>query len=88
MLTEVVTEGSVAESVAVAEEARMLRRDATALVEHMAGPARRAVFDHPVAAAVAFSVRVGQQTGPERFADLERVWQRSPAEISGVDTGN
>ena len=47
----------------------MLRRDATAMVERMARQARRAGVDHPVAAAVALSLRVPQLVGPEEFAE-------------------
>lgn len=47
----------------------MLRRDATAMVERMAGQARRAGLEHPVAAAVALFLRVGQRAGLEQFAE-------------------
>ncbi|MEM7141933.1 MAG: hypothetical protein AAF548_12970 [Actinomycetota bacterium] len=77
MLTEVATghaAGSVADDVVTdvvvaAEEARALRRDATALVERMAVQARTAGVDHPVAAAVARAARVSSLSGPEAFAE-------------------
>ncbi len=72
MLTEVATGPTavnhVAASMSEAEEARRLRRDATAMVERMAAQARRAGAEHPVAAAVAQAARVGQLCGPEAFA--------------------
>lgn len=61
---------AVAASIAEAEEARRLRRDATAMVERMAVQARAAGLTHPVAAAVALAARVGNLAGPEEFADL------------------
>ena len=64
MLTEVAT-GRCAE----AEEARTLRRDATAMIERMAVQARTAGLEHPVAAAVALGARVSQLAGPEDFAE-------------------
>jgi hypothetical protein len=64
MLTEVVT-GHCVE----AEEARALRRDATAMIERMAVQARTAGLDQPVAAAVALGARVSQLAGPEDFAE-------------------
>lgn len=64
MLTEV-----VAGRVADAEEARTLRRDATAVVELLAVRARTAGVDHPVAAAVAQAARVSLLAGPEDFAE-------------------
>ena len=74
MLTEVATGqrvvvNAVAASIAEAEEARLLRRDATAMVERMAVHARAAGVDHPVAAAVARAARVGALSGPQEFAD-------------------
>lgn len=64
MLTEVATGRS-----AEAEEARMLRRDATAMIERMAVQARTAGLLHPVAAAVALGARVSLLTGPEDFVE-------------------
>lgn len=78
MLTEVATgrpvvslveAHDVAAEIAAAEEARTLRRDATALVERMAVRARAAGVDHPVAAAVALATRVSSLSGPEAFAE-------------------
>lgn len=78
MLTEVATgrpvvslveAHHVAADIAAAEEARMLRRDATALVERMAVRARAAGVDHPVAAAVALAIRVSSLAGPEALAE-------------------
>lgn len=74
MLTEVATDSRgpadvVAASLSEAEEARILRRDATAMVVRMAVQARTAGLDHPVAAAVALAARVGQLVGPEEFAE-------------------
>jgi len=69
MLTEVATTHAVAASVAEAEEARLFRRDATAMIERMAVQARTAGVGHPVAAAVALAARVSQLRGPEEFAD-------------------
>ncbi len=77
MLTEVATGPSVVGSAAAdaahvaaaAEEARMLRRDATAMVERMAVQARTAGLEHPVAAAVALAIRVSSLSGPETFAE-------------------
>ncbi|MDW3216980.1 MAG: hypothetical protein R8F63_00095 [Acidimicrobiales bacterium] len=78
MLTEVATgrpvvslvdAREIAADIAAAEEARMLRRDATALVERMAVRARAAGVDHPVAAAVALASRVSSLVGPEAFAE-------------------
>lgn len=59
----------VADAVSAAEEARVLRRDATAMVERMAVQARRAGVDHPVAAALALAARVSRLAGPEEFAE-------------------
>ena len=69
MLTEVATAHPVAASISEAEEARLLRRDATAMIEGMAVQARTAGLLHPVAASVALAARVSQLTGPEEFAD-------------------
>jgi hypothetical protein len=78
MLTEVATGhrvlvDAVAESIAEAEEARLMRRDATAMVERMAVHARTAGVEHPVAAAVARAARVSELIGPEEFADRHGV---------------
>jgi imidazoleglycerol phosphate dehydratase HisB len=59
----------VAGRVAEAEEARTLRRDATAMVERMAVRARAAGLEHPVAASVTRSARVSRLAGPEDFAE-------------------
>jgi hypothetical protein len=73
MLTEVATGHRVADvlaaSIAEGEEARGLRRDATAMVERMAAQAHDAGLVHPVAAAVALAARVSQLAGPEEFAE-------------------
>lgn len=58
-----------AATMTAAEEARRLRRDATAVVERMALEGRRAGLVHPVAAAVALAVRVSALAGPEAFAE-------------------
>ncbi|MEZ5247244.1 MAG: hypothetical protein R2707_19315 [Acidimicrobiales bacterium] len=60
---------AVAQSIADAEEARVMRRDATAMVERMAAQARAAGVVHPVAAAVARGARVSELIGPEEFAE-------------------
>lgn len=78
MLTEVATGqrvvvSAVAASIAEAEEARLLRRDATAMVERMAAQVRAAGFGHPVAAAVALAARVSELTGAQEFADRHGV---------------
>ena len=69
MLTEVATSHSVADAMNEVEEARLLRRDATAMIERMAVHARTAGLEHPVAAAVALAARVSQLSGPEEFAE-------------------
>jgi hypothetical protein len=75
---------AVAESIADAEEARVLRRDATAMVERMAVQARAAGVAHPVAAAVACAARVGALTGPEDFAERHGI---PIAELSAAEAG-
>ena len=73
MLTEVATTNPVAASLSEAEEARLLRRDATAMIERMAVQARMAGLEHPVAASVALAARVSQLAGPEKFADRNSI---------------
>ena len=59
----------VARRIAAVEEARVLRCDATAMVERMAAQAHGAGLEHPVAASVALAARVSRLAGPEDFAD-------------------
>lgn len=90
MLTEVATTHAVAASVSKADDARLLRRDATAMIERMAAQARTAGLDHPVAAAVALAARVSQLAGPEGFADRNgiSISQLVEAEAGSVRFGD
>ena len=74
----------VAASMAAAEQARRLRRDATAVVERMAVQARSIGVDHPVAAALARATRVGQLCGVEEFA---RRNEMTTAQVTAAESG-
>lgn len=76
--------GAVAASIAEAQDARTLRRDATAIVERLAGRGRTAGLDHPVAAALALAVRIGELAGPEAFAERHGI---APAELAAAEAG-
>ena len=75
---------AVAQSIAEAEEARTLRRDATAVVERMAVQARAAGFRHPVAAAVALAARVSELADPATFAERHGI---GAAQLAAAEAG-